>query len=155
MIRNLKNSLLLPLVLVLIGFSLVFSCVAVAAIESDLSPAADKQTQELAEKWGIEILSMRLTAGNNMLDFRYKVLDSEKARPIFKRQIKPMLTDQDTGASFVVPNTPKIGPLRSSNLPKVGKHYYMLFANPGQYIKAGNLVTIEVGDFKVTNLTVD
>lgn len=31
----------------------------------------------------------------------------------------------------------------------------MLFANPGQYIKPGSMVTVEVGDFKVENLQVD
>lgn len=153
--NNAKNNSLLPLALLLFGFCLVFSSFAGAVIETDLSKSMQIQKQQLADQWGIEILSMRLTAGSYMLDFRYKVIDSEKARPIFKRKIKAVLVDQESGARFMVPNTPKVGPLRSANLPKIGKNYFMLFANPGQYIKSGSMVTVEVGDFVVENLTVD
>jgi hypothetical protein len=150
-----KNYFLLPLVLMLVGFSFVFNGSAEAAVDTDLSKTMQLQKQQLADQWGIEILSMRLTAGSYMLDFRYKVVDTEKARPIFKRKVKAVLVDQESGARFMVPNTPKVGPLRSSNMPKVGKNYFMLFANPGQYIKSGSMVTVEVGDFVVQNLTVD
>lgn len=108
--------------LLVFAYSLICSGIAVAAIDTDLNKAREQQKQQLAEQWGIEILSMRLTAGSYMLDFRYKVLDTEKARPIFKRQIKAVLVDQDSGARFMVPNTPKVGPLRSSNMPKEGKN---------------------------------
>lgn len=155
MINNAKNYILLPLALLFFVSTLVFSSVAEAVVETDLSKSMQLQKQQLADRWGIEILSMRLTAGSYMLDFRYKVIDSEKARPIFKRKVKAVLVDQESGARFAVPNTPKVGPLRSANLPKVGKNYFMLFANPGQYIKSGNMVTVEVGDFVVENLKVD
>lgn len=152
--RNKNISLLVP-ILLLLAVGLAMGSVAVAAIEPDMAKEMEVQKQQLAEEWGIEILSMRLTAGSYMLDFRYKVLDREKARPIFKRQVKAVLVEQESGARFMVPNTPKVGPLRSSNMPQEGKNYFMLFANPGQYIKSGSLVTVEVGDFKAENLKVD
>lgn len=152
---RINNSFLLPLVLLLLGLGLSLSCVAVAAIDTDLAKSIEQQKQQLADKWGIEVLSMRLTAGSYMLDFRYRVLDTAKARPIFKRQVKAVLVDQDSGARLMVPNMPKVGPLRSSNMPKEGKNYFMLFANPGQFIKSGSTVTVEVGDLKVENLKVD
>ena len=31
----------------------------------------------------------------------------------------------------------------------------MFFANPGQYIKRGNLATVVIGDFQAENLTVE
>jgi hypothetical protein len=50
----------------------------------------------------------------------------------------------------------KVGRLRQrSNEPKVGRHYFMLFANPGHYFKAGDQVTIEIGEFRAENLTVE
>lgn len=149
-----KITLLLPAFMLTLIFLFV-GMSASAAINEDPTGMMTLQKQRLAEKWGIEIVSLRLTAGSYMLDFRYKVLDSEKARPIFKRKVKAFLVDQESGARFMVPNTPKVGPLRSANLPKVGKNYFMLFANPGQHIKPGSMVTVEVGDFVAENLKVD
>ena len=34
------------------------------------------------------------------------------------------------------------------------RNYFVLFANPGQYIKAGSLVTVEIGPFKAEHLVV-
>jgi hypothetical protein len=90
-----------------------------------------------------------------MLDFRYRVLDAEKAAPLFDRKNKAHLIDQATGAKFLVPESPKVGALRTTRPPQVGKNYFIIFANPGKYIKKGNTVTVVVGDFKVENLVVE
>lgn len=141
--------------LLLICFSLTLSPVALASTELNQTQKWQLQQQQLADEWGIEVVSMRLTADNYMLDFRYKVLDREKARRIFQKGAKSLLIDQASGAIFAVPNMPKIGPLRSANMPKEGKNYFMLFANPGQYIESGAVVTVKVGDFRAENLKVD
>lgn len=146
--KNYVSHTLIPL---LICLCLPLGSMALASADNRF----DQQQQQLAEDWGIEVVSMRLTADNYMLDFRYKVLDREKARKIFKKGVKSMLIDQQSGAGFAVPNMPKIGPLRSANMPKEGKNYFMLFANPGQYVKTGNLVTVQVGDLEVKNLRVN
>ena len=89
-----------------------------------------------------------------MLEFRYKVIDPEKARPLFDRQTKPMLTHADSGAQFVVPTPAKTGALRNSNPPLADHTYWMFFANPGKYVKQGDLVSIEIGDFVADNIVV-
>jgi len=147
-----KRHIFYKVTLLLICLGLALSSVALASMETK---QGQSDSQKLADEWGIEVVSMRLTADNYMLDFRYKVVDREKARELFKGGIKTMLIDQASGASFAVPNMPKIGPLRSANMPKEGKNYFMLFANPGQYVKAGNLVTVQVGDLEVKNLRVN
>ena len=108
----------------------------------------------MAEKWGIEISSIRMTANDHMIDFRYKVLDAEKAASLFERETKPYLIDQASGKVLAVPNTAKIGPLRNSNKPKEGKIYWMFFGNSG-VVKAGNKVTVVIGEFKAENLIVE
>lgn len=120
-------------------------------IPYDQNHALQKQ---IAEEWGIEILGIRRTAANYMLDFRYRVLDAEKAKPIFRRKAIPYLVDQASGNKFAVPNPPKTGPLRTSNTPKVDRNYFTIFANPGQYIQAGSKVTIIIDDFRAENLVV-
>ena len=67
---------------------------------------------------------------------------------------KPYLIDQASNAKLMVPNPPKVGPLRNSNKPKADRVYFMFFGNPGKFVKAGNKVTVVIGDFKAENLTV-
>lgn len=108
----------------------------------------------MKRQWGVEVLFVRQTSAGYMLEFRYKVLDPEKAKPLFERQIKPTLTHVDSGARFIVPTPPKTGALRNSNPPLADHTYWMFFANPGKYVKPGDLVTIEIGDFVARNIVV-
>ena len=118
-------------------------------------PDAQAEALELAEQWGIEITSIRLTAANHMIDYRYRVLDAEKATDLFKRQIKPHLIHQKTGKVLAVPETAKLGPLRNSNIPKDGKIYWMFFGNAGDLVQANDKVTVVIGDFRVEDLVVE
>jgi hypothetical protein len=108
----------------------------------------------LEERWGIRIEGMYLTAGGYMLDFRYTVIDPAKAAPLFDRKTKPLLKDEKTGAVMAVPVPPKTGALRSSNDPKAGRTYFMFFANPGGFVHRYNPVTVTIGEFSVSSLTV-
>jgi hypothetical protein len=117
------------------------------------APQAIDSTVE--EKWGVRILSIRQSAEGYMLDFRYRVLDAGKAAPLFDRKIKPHLIDEATGAKFAVPEPPKVGALRTTRPPERDKNYFIMFANPGRYIKKGNKVTVVIGEFKVENLVVE
>jgi len=81
-------------------------------------PTADAEALDLAEQWGIEVTSIRLSTHDHMIDYRYRVLDADKAADLFKRQIKPRLIHQKTGQVLVVPDTAKLGPLRNSNIPR-------------------------------------
>ncbi len=132
----------------------VAGCARQHAIQS---PVMNERAGEALEKGagGIETLAIRLSANGYMLDFRYKVIDAEKAAPLFSRQVKPYLLHQKSGAVFGVPSSPKVGSLRQTRPPKEGKHYFIIFANPGQYVKSGDLVTVVIGDVKIDNLTVE
>jgi len=122
------------------------------AVAVESLDAADARA--IAKKWGIEVESMKLTASGYMLDFRYRVLDARKARPMFERKTKPILKDDATGVEVAVPVPPKTGALRSSNDPKAGRTYFMFFANPARFIKAGSAVTVTIGPVRITGLRV-
>jgi len=116
---------------------------------------SDVDLEQIEEQWGIQIEGIRLSAEGYMLDFRYRVTDPEKAKALFDRREKPYLIDQATGAKFIVPGPPKVGPLRTSNPPQTDRTYFILFANPGRYVKQGNKVTVVIGDFRAEDLTVN
>lgn len=97
---------------------------------------------------------VRPAAAGYMLEFRYKVLDAEKAKPLFERKIKPLLTHSESGAKLNVPTPAKTGALRNSNPPHAGANYWMFFANPGRLVQPGQHVTIQIGDFLIEDLIV-
>lgn len=130
-------------------FALLLAAMPIAL--ADTHPRANTY---MKRNWGVEVVFVRQTSAGYMLEFRYKVLDPEKAKPLFERKIKPMLTHVDSGAKFIVPTPPKTGALRNSNMPQADRTYWMFFANPGQYVKPGDAVTIEIGDFVAKNIVV-
>ncbi len=105
---------------------------------------------------GIETIALRQTAAGNMLDFRFRVLDSETAMPFFREDIYPYLIDEKTGLTLKVTDTTKVGPMRpTSRDPRVGKVYFMFFRNPNKFIRIGDKVTVVVGDRRLEHLVVE
>jgi hypothetical protein len=146
------------LALLLLGGATVLSAPIVAGAnvttEDGFIHQTKEQKQELSEKWGIELVAMRSTAAGHMVDFRYKVTDAEKAVPLFQRQTKPYLIHQESGKVLGVPNTAKVGSLRNSNMPQVGRTYWMFFGNHHRLVQKGDLVTVAIGDFRAKDLKV-
>jgi hypothetical protein len=117
-----------------------------------------KVVKELKERWGVELLGMRLTSAGYMLDFRFRVLDVDKALPLFDHRIKPHIVAERSNIKLPVPMAAKVGAFRPTNRGKnikSDKNYYMIFGNPDQHVKAGEKVTVVIGDFKVEHLMVN
>lgn len=126
---------------------------SVPATGPDLLRNSKAFEKMLEDTWGIELTALRMTAANRMVDFRYRVLDAEKAAPLFKRQTKPYLVHKASGKVLAVPNTAKVGSLRNSNKPKEGRIYWMFFGNQG-VVQTGDTVSVVIGDFRADNLIV-
>ena len=141
------------LLAMLLAGGLVISFVPTSVVAEERASHPRKNTL-LKREWGIEIVYVRQTSAGYMLEFRYRVLDAEKAGALFERQTKPVLIHADTGSRFVVPTPAKTGALRNSNPPKDGHTYWMFFANPGKFVEVGDSVSIEIGDFVINNLEV-
>jgi len=118
-------------------------------------PEVSAPKPSLEEQWGVHVLGVHLSARGYMLDFRYRVLDPDKARPVFDRKIHPMLIDDASGAKMIVPDPPKIGSLRNTGSPIAGKNYFVIFGNPGKFVKPGSRVTVVIGEFRAPNLVVE
>jgi hypothetical protein len=130
---------------------------AAVAVASLASPEPSRHPREktfMKRQWGVEVLYVRQTAAGYMLEFRYKVLDADKAKALFERQTKPVLTHVETGAKLIVPTPAKTGALRNSNPPLDDHVYWMFFANPGKLVKPGDHVSIDIGEFRVAGLIV-
>jgi hypothetical protein len=122
------------------------------------STVSSNKYQVLEDRWGVRPTSIRLTASDYFVDFRYLITDPEKSKAILSRSkenSEVYLLVQKTGKKFPVPVT-KVGPLRSTTLsPKKGRQYTILFSNVGKSIKKGDKVSVVIGKFKAENLTVE
>ena len=121
------------------------------------SPIDPDQSKEILKKWGVEIISLNLTAAGYMMDFRYRVHDVEKSKIFFDSRIKPYLHVEKSIAKLPVPMAAKVGAFRPTNRGKnikPNKIYYMVFGNPDAHVKSGEKVTLVIGDFKAEHLTV-
>jgi hypothetical protein len=111
--------------------------------------------QELRERWGVELVALRLTAGGYMIDFRYRVVDPAKAAPIADLTKEAYLIDELTHEVHRVPCPPKVGSLRqSSGELKAGHIYFIIFGNTALNVRSGSEVAIVIGNFRAEHLVV-
>jgi hypothetical protein len=110
----------------------------------------------LERQWGIQLQGIRLSAAGNLLDFRYRILDAQKAQPMVDQKSQPYVLGQSSGSRMSVPTTPTVGSLRQTSIkPLINRTYFVLFANPGRQIKTGDKVTVVIGDFRAEDLIVE
>lgn len=132
-----------------------FLAAGCAAPPADKAAVADPPLA-VVEDAGIRVESLRLTAADYMLDLRYRITDPERAAAFFSRKTEIQLVDPVSGARLAVPTTPKLGRLRQvarKDMPD--RTYFVLFANPGRYLKAGSQVTLVAGDTHIAQLRVE
>ena len=125
--------------------------------EQALKPDAAVSQTDLAANWGIEVIGIKQAMAGYMLDFRFRVVDLDKARPLFDPRNQAYLETERSHIKLPVPMAEKIGSFRPTNRGqniKAGKTYYILFANPDNHVKPDEKVAVVIGDFKVEHLTV-
>lgn len=110
----------------------------------------------MAEDLGIEVVALRPTAADRMLELRVRVIDPLKALPLVGRSAtkeRIYLVDAKTDRVLPVPET-KVGTLRQRSVrPEAGKTYFLMFYNPG-IVKPGDEVTLAVGERRLRGLFV-
>ncbi len=110
------------------------------------------------ENLGVELVGVRLSASDFLIDLRYRIKDATKAQPLLERKLQPVLVNDANGDRFYIPQAPKVGALRQSATAKqpaqLGRVYFMLFANPDRKLRSGEKVTLYVGDSVVKSLEV-
>jgi hypothetical protein len=121
-----------------------------------LAKHVTKQAQMYYEGvWGVDSLTVKYTESGEMIRFSYRVLDPEKAATLNDKKAEPSLSDAQEGVRLVVPQMEKIGQLRQSSTPIVGKSYWMAFSNSGRRVRPGHRVDVEIGNFRAQGLVVE
>jgi hypothetical protein len=110
--------------------------------------------QLVRRTWGVEVLGVRLTSSDWMLNFRYKVEDADKARVLLDAKATAYLVDESSGARLSVPAMENIGDLRQTSRAKAGREYYIMFGNANQVVRKGSKVDVVIGAFHADGLVV-
>jgi hypothetical protein len=145
-----------------VRMSLLWVCLVLVVLvcwstSSRRDPRAAAAAVDPETRFGVAIQGVRLSANGHILDFRYRILDPDKALPLVQRTTRTYLLHQPSGAVLTVPEAPTIGPLRQTEKfgkPQADRTYVTLFANPGKLVHDGDPVTVVIGDFKVPDLIV-
>lgn len=119
------------------------------ASQSATKPLGTEPRMALADRWGIETSSVRLSAGGRALDIRYRVVDPKKAAMLPGSKEPIYLVDQVTGAKVAIPGLPK----RQASRMAPGRTYFMLAANTGQVLKPGTQVSLVMGNAQAKDIT--
>lgn len=138
---------------------LASSCLFAAAMPTETPAQAwhkwiARNSEYYKRNWGIDIADVHQISSGYMLEFRYRVLDPEKAKTLNDKANRPLLHDEASNVTLSVPALEKIGEIRQTVTPKADQSYFMVFGNPGKIVKPGNKVSIVVGKFRVDGLIV-
>ena len=125
-----------------------------ANVENKSDVSKKELVSSLEQKWGILPLSIQLTAAGQVVDYRYLVVNPDKAAALMKQGDKAYLIDQASGIQIPASRV-KTSPLPQTGAkPIAGKTYPILFVNTGGVIKAESKVTLVIGEFRLEDMVV-
>ncbi len=106
----------------------------------------------MAAAHGINVTLVGVTAAGGLLDFRYQVVDPDKANQLLHDPaLAPTLVVEETGETLVMSATHRHG---KADL-KLGGSYFFLLANAHNAVKRGTKVTLVIGDVRIEHLVAD
>src|ERR1700686_4806044 len=108
-----------------------------------------------ALRFGVDQMRVRYTASGASVEFRYRVVDPDKAAVLTDKGTTPYMIDEQTGIKLLVPVMEQIGALRQTMALEQGREYWMVFANAGKVVKPGQRVDLSIGSFHARGLTVE
>lgn len=119
---------------------------------ADIRSGTEVVTAEgLAARYGIDVTLVGVTAAGGLVDFRYQVIDPEKAdQVIHDLDLFPKIVVEETGATLVMRSLP-----HSHNKElELGGHYFFLMPNAQNAITVGSAVTLVIGDVRLEHVIV-
>jgi hypothetical protein len=145
--------------------------VQVASPPAPITPAAPARPGTLEGEWGIRVSSVGLTMAGAAVEFRYTVVDSEKALLLAQGTAEAYLIDQATGAKISLAPPTLQGPSAahsrarmarqggsfppSPNRLAAGRTNSLLLPNPAGMLRSGSAVTVVVGNVQAQNVLVE
>lgn len=104
--------------------------------------------EQMAATYGIDVDLVAVTAAGGLVEFRYQVVDPDKAdEMIHDPGLLPTIVVESTGATLVVST-----PHHHATQLQLGGTYFFLLANAHNAIQPGALLTLVIGDDRVEHI---
>jgi hypothetical protein len=137
---------LLALAIALVGGVWVVSAWGRTPSTADTMPI----NPAIEERWGIRVTKLAVTADGGLVDFRYIVLDPDKALAMLQdAKNMPVLIAEDNG---IVVKSAALMAAKHSLQP--GRTYFVLYRNTRGALKHGGKATIVLGDLRLERVPV-
>jgi hypothetical protein len=114
-------------------------------------PARSDELARIEAAFGIRVERLRLAAGGHILDFRYRVLDSSKSAGLLRPGTSAYLMPDKAPVRLDPIPLPAAAP---QPLDRSGGENAALFGNPGRLLRRGDRVTLVLGGFRASGLTI-
>jgi len=107
-------------------------------------------TAGLVERSGVKITQVAVTGGGGLVDLRYQVVDQERANALHDPATPPAVVDERSGLVVheLLMSHSHAGPF------KAGVTYYLVFNNPGNWVRHGSKVAVLLGNAQVEHVVV-
>ncbi|MCU7722967.1 hypothetical protein ODJ79_04500 [Actinoplanes sp. KI2] len=105
---------------------------------------------DLGQASGVTITRVAVTAGGGLVDLRFRVVDPDRAHALHDPATPPAVVDEASGLVVhdLLMNHEHTGDFRA------GATYYLVFTNPGNWVRRGARVTVLLGNAQVEHVAV-
>lgn len=120
--------------------------------DDDVRSGTESVTMDgLAARYGIQVDLVAVTAANGLVEFRYVVVDPDKAtRILHETELAPTLVEESSEETL----TMSAPPHKHGGELRLGGTYFFLMANSHNVLHRGSEVTLVMGDVRVEHITV-
>ena len=133
--------------LIAVGGFLTFYAWSAARQAREVAAQSSSAAVAVEERFGIRVVLIEVTAGGGMIDFRYLVVDPDKAVHLREPENLPFLIAEDSGITI------RVSALSDESDLEMERTYYLLYPNVRNAIKPGTKVTVVIGDLRLEHLT--
>ena len=141
---NSKYTLPAVLIAALVVLAAWFGWQAARGVQLPGTPAS---AEVVEAQWGIRIQHIGVSADGGLIDFRFVVVDPDKAVPLLSVENRPRLFVEDSGAMVDSLMHPP-----HSHEPTAGQSHFLLYNNTGGAIQRGASVSVLLGDLRLEGI---
>lgn len=104
----------------------------------------------LGDRSGVRITRVAVSGDGGLVDLRFKVVDPDRADALHDEGTPPAVVDEQSGLVVhdLLMSHSHSGPF------KAGVTYYLVFENPGNWVRRGSKVSVLLGNAQVEHVTV-
>ena len=131
----------LALLAVAVGVGLALRPAAPGSIPVPLNPAVEA-------RWGIRVMQVAATADGGLVDFRFVVLDPEKASEMMS-SVDNLPVLRPDGSTTLINSAAQMG---AHTVLRAGQTYFLLYRDTSGAIRRGTSLTVQFGDLSIDHV---